>query len=156
MATMVVHGWMKQPCQSQKASAACGVSQRKMHGRQQGRRQLCRLPSCASRIHVADIAQAIGAAFACSFSGIVNVTDDEPAPPQDVVAYAAGLLEVPVPPDIAFETAELSPMARSFYGENKRVKNMKLRQQLNVNLLYPHYRSALTALKAEGEGQDKQ
>jgi nucleoside-diphosphate-sugar epimerase len=81
----------------------------------------------------------------------VNVTDDEPGPPQDVVAFAAGLLGLPVPPDLPFETASLSPMARSFYAENKRVSNARLRHELSVNLAYPHYRSALLALAAERE-----
>ena len=66
---------------------------------------------------------AAGASPRSRCGGIYNVTDDEPAPPQDVVAYAAGLMGVAPPPDMPFETAELSPMARSFYGENKRVSN---------------------------------
>ena len=124
--------------------------------RQGTARRLIKPGQVFNRIHVADIAQAIRAALLLSYHGIVNVTDDEPAPPQDVVAFAAQLLDLSIPPDIPFETAQLSPMARSFYSENKRVRNMKLRQELNVNLLYPHYRSALTALMAEGEGQDEQ
>lgn len=104
-----------------------------------------------NRIHVADIAQAVWAAFDRRFDGVVNVTDDEPGPPQDVVAFAADLLGMPVPPDLPFETASLSPMARSFYAENKRVSNARLRHELSVNLKHPHYRSALLALAAERE-----
>ena len=74
--------------------------------------------------------------------GIFNVTDDEPAPPQDVVAYAAALMGVEPPPEIAFETAELSPMARSFYGENKRVSNAAIKAA-GYRFRYPDYRAAL-------------
>ena len=83
---------------------------------------------------------------------VYNVTDDEPAPPQDVVAHAASLLGVPVPPDLPFASAELSPMARSFYGENKRVSNARLRA-LGWAPRYPTYREALAALLAAGEGR---
>ena len=76
-----------------------------------------------NRIHVDDIAGALWHLIERDKGGIFNVTDDLPAPPQDVVAYAAGLMGVEPPPEIPFETAQLSPMARSFYGENKRVSN---------------------------------
>ena len=72
--------------------------------------------------------------------GIFNGTDDEPAPPQDVLAYAAELLGLPPPPEVAFEEAELTPMARSFYGENKRVRNDRIKRELGVSLAYPTYR----------------
>ena len=87
--------------------------------------------------------------------GAFNVTDDDPCPPQDVVAHAAGLLGVPPPPEIPFETAELSPMARSFYGENKRVANGTLKAELGVRLRYPSYREGLAALLDEGEGRKR-
>ncbi|MHB2166606.1 SDR family oxidoreductase [Alsobacter sp. R-9] len=107
-----------------------------------------------NRIHVEDIAGAVLASLERPSAGAVyNVTDDEPAPPQDVVAHAAGLLAVPVPPDLPFETATLSPMARSFYGENKRVSNARLTQELGYRLRYPTYRQALQALHAAGEGR---
>lgn len=106
-----------------------------------------------NRIHVADIAQAVLAAFDKRLDGIVNVTDDEPAPPQDVIAFAAGLMGVPVPPDVPFEAAELSPMARSFYAECKRVSNRRLKSELGVNLLHPNFREALQALAAGGDAQ---
>ncbi len=83
---------------------------------------------------------------------IYNVTDDEPAPPQDVVAYAAGLMGMPVPPDLPFESAPLSPMGRSFYGENKRVSNAVTKRELGWVLRHPTYREALTSLRAEGDG----
>jgi nucleoside-diphosphate-sugar epimerase len=107
-----------------------------------------------NRIHVADIAQAIGLAIAAGGeSQIWNVADNEPAPPQDVIAFAAGLLGLPPPPDQAFETADLAPMARSFYAENKRVSNAKLRRALGFKPLYPTYREGLGALAAAGEGR---
>jgi nucleoside-diphosphate-sugar epimerase len=99
---------------------------------------------------VNDIARAIEAAFAPDVpAGIFNVTDDEPAPPQDVIAYAAGLLDVEAPPEIPFESADLTPMARSFYSSNKRVANRRLKEQLGVVLAYPTYRHGLRALAAE-------
>jgi len=105
-----------------------------------------------SRIHVEDVAQVLAASIAHPRPGaIYNVCDDEPAPPQDVVAYAATLLGAPMPPDIAFERAELSPMARSFYAESKRVANKRLKEELGVKLLYPSYREGLRALLEQGE-----
>jgi nucleoside-diphosphate-sugar epimerase len=102
-----------------------------------------------NRIHVDDIAASVVAAIdRPELHAIYNVTDDEPAPPQDVVAFAAATLGVPVPPDVPFERAELSPMGRSFYGENKRVRNWRLRRDLGVALAYPTYREGLRALAA--------
>ncbi|MEM8788265.1 MAG: SDR family oxidoreductase [Pseudomonadota bacterium] len=105
-----------------------------------------------SRIHVEDIAQVLQASFARPDPGAAyNVADDLPAPPQDVIAYAAELLGAPVPPDIPFDTADLSPMARSFYADNKRVRNGRIKQALGVRLVYPDYRAGLRAiLAAEG------
>jgi dTDP-4-dehydrorhamnose reductase len=105
-----------------------------------------------NRIHVADISNALIALLAIDGEGgIWNVTDNEPAPPQDVVVYAAGLMGVEPPPEVAFADANLSPMGRSFYGENKRVSNRKLREELGVEMLYPTYREALTSLWESGE-----
>ncbi|MCZ0735904.1 SDR family oxidoreductase [Phreatobacter sp. AB_2022a] len=106
-----------------------------------------------NRIHVDDIAAAVLASFDKRFDGVVNVTDDEPAPAQDVVAYAAELLGVAVPPDIPIEAAGLSPMGLSFYGECKRVANRRLKGELSVNLKHPNFRTALRALAAGGDGQ---
>jgi len=102
-----------------------------------------------NRIHVEDIGQAVAEAARRCVGGIFNVTDDEPCPPQDVVAFAAELLGVEPPPLIAFEDADLSPMGRSFYGENKRVSNAKIKNVLNVDLAFPTYREALTALRPQ-------
>ncbi len=75
-----------------------------------------------------------------------NVCDDEPAPPQEVVGHAAALLGMAAPPEIAFEQAELSPMARSFYAESKRVSNSRIKRELGVRLQFPSYREGLASL----------
>jgi nucleoside-diphosphate-sugar epimerase len=109
-----------------------------------------------NRIHVEDIAQAVLASFDKRYAGIVNVTDDEPAPAQDVVAFAAELLGLSVPPDIPFEDSGLSEMGRSFYGECKRVSNKRLKGELSVNLRHPNFTLALRALAAGGDGRQRQ
>ncbi|MBG1232937.1 SDR family oxidoreductase [Aestuariivirga litoralis] len=104
-----------------------------------------------SRIHVDDIAGVLHASLNTpNPSRAYNVADDEPCPPQDVVTYAAKLLGVAPPPEIDFEHANLSPMARSFYGESKRVSNARMKQELGYKLKYPNYRDGLEAiLKSE-------
>ena len=100
-----------------------------------------------SRIHVADIAAILLASMENPQAGrAYNLCDDEPAPPQDVVAYAAMLLGMEAPPLMAFDAADLSPMAKSFYGENKRIKNSRVKQELGITLSYPTYREGLRAL----------
>ena len=102
-----------------------------------------------SRIHVDDIAQVLATSIARPNPGAVyNVCDDDPAPPQDVIGYAAELLGLPLPEAIAFEGAELSPMARSFYAESKRVRNDRIKAELGVKLRYPDYKSGLRGLLA--------
>ncbi len=113
-------------------------------------RRLVKPDQVFNRIHVADIAATLAAAAAAPATRIYNLADDEPAPPQDVVACAAGLMGVDPPPEIPFEEAELSPMARSFYGENKRVSNARIRTELGVDLRYPTYREGLAALWRDG------
>jgi hypothetical protein len=78
------------------------------------------------------------------------VCDDDPAPSSDVIAFAAALLNQPPPPEVPFEQAELSPMARSFYDDNKRVSNSRIKRELGVALLYPSYRIGLPAILAAG------
>ncbi len=108
-----------------------------------------------SRIHVEDIAQVLQASIARPNPGaIYNLCDDDPAPPQDVIAHAAELLGLPLPPAIAFEEAELSPMARSFYAESKRVRNDRIKRELGVTLRYPTYRDGLAALLAAKSGSN--
>jgi nucleoside-diphosphate-sugar epimerase len=100
-----------------------------------------------NRIHVDDIARVLVAAIDKDAEhGIYNVSDDEPAPPQDVVAYAAELLGVPVPAEVPFDKAELTGMAATFWGENKRVSNARIKRDLGVELMYPTYREGLRAL----------
>ena len=104
-----------------------------------------------SRIHVTDIAATLAASIARPNPGaIYNVCDDDPAPPEDVLAFAAALLGLPEPPAVPYEAAEMSPMARSFYGESKRVRNDRIRQELGVQLTYPSYREGLAGLLAAG------
>lgn len=103
-----------------------------------------------NRIHVDDIASAIMAAINHTGGGIWNVCDDEPAPPQDVITYAAQLMGVAPPAEEAFAAAEMSPMARSFYASSARVANARLKQELSVRLAYPTYRHGLDALWRDG------
>ena len=102
-----------------------------------------------SRIHVEDIAQILLASINRPNPGaIYNMCDNDPAPPEDVIAHAAELLNLPVPEAVDYETAEMTPMARSFYAESKRVRNDRIRDELGVTLKYPDYRSGLAALLA--------
>jgi nucleoside-diphosphate-sugar epimerase len=105
-----------------------------------------------NRIHVADIAQAIDAAFARKADGVFNVTDDEPAPYSDQVLLAAKLLGIDPPKELSMEQARqiLTPMALSFYSGCVRVRNGKLKRELGVTLRYPTYREGLRALSDEG------
>lgn len=108
-----------------------------------------------NRIHRDDIAGVLEAAlFKVPPHTIYNVTDDEPAPPQDVVAYAAGLLGRPLPPDLPFDQATLSPMGASFYAENKRASNARAKSDLGWQLLYPTYREGLAAIARELSATD--
>ena len=107
-----------------------------------------------NRIHVEDIAAVLRASLHNPQpEAIYNVSDDEPSPPQDVVEYAAQKMGLTMPPLVAFEKANLSPMALSFYGENKRVSNALIKEALGVTLAYPTYREGIAALYAAGEGQ---
>ena len=100
-----------------------------------------------SRIHVEDIARVLEASIRRPNPGAAyNVCDDNPAPPEDVLSHAARLLGLPDPPAIPFDQAEMSPMARSFYGESKRTRNDRIKTELGVTLLYPDYPAGLAAL----------
>lgn len=106
-----------------------------------------------SRTHVADIARVLDASIKAPNPGAAyNVCDDDPAPPEDVIAYAAELLGMPIPPAEDFETADMTPMARSFYAESKKVRNDRIKDELGVELLYPDYKSGLKALLAQDVG----
>ena len=100
-----------------------------------------------SRIHVEDIASVLEASIARPAAGaIYNVADDEPAAPDEVVAYAADLIGIPPPPEIAFAEADLTPMARSFYEGSRRISNARIKTELGVQLTYPTYREGLASL----------
>ncbi|WPY93575.1 SDR family oxidoreductase [Limimaricola variabilis] len=120
--------------------------------RQGTARRIVKQGQVFSRIHVDDIAQVLKASIDRPNPGaIYNLCDDDPAPPQDVIAHAAELLGLPVPPEVPFEEAEMTPMARSFYAESKKVRNDRIKDELGVTLIHPDYRSGLAALlKEEG------
>ncbi len=117
-------------------------------------RRLIKPGQVFNRIRVEDIGAATAFLISQNVGGIFNVTDDEPAPPQDVVTFAAKMMGIAPPPEQAFETAELSAMARSFYGENKRVSNRKLRD-MGYAFHYPDYRLALRQLWESGSWKDE-
>jgi len=113
-------------------------------------RRLAKPGHLFSRIHVDDIVAVLRASMARPNAGAVyNLCDDEPSSSADVVAYAAGLLGVEPPPEIPFGDAELSPMAQSFYAENRRVRNVRIKRDLGVALRYPDYRAGLKAVLVE-------
>jgi nucleoside-diphosphate-sugar epimerase len=110
-----------------------------------------------NRIHTEDIAQALMASIERpSRNAIYNVADDEPGPPQDVIAYAAELLGQEPPPEIPFEEADQTPMARAFYEDNKRVRNTRIKSELGVMLRYPTFRDGLRGLLQAGEAASVQ
>ncbi|MEM9341861.1 MAG: SDR family oxidoreductase [Pseudomonadota bacterium] len=112
-------------------------------------RRIIREGQVFSRIHVDDIAQTLAASIERPNPiRAYNLCDDEPAPPQDVIAHAAELLGLPLPPAVAYDEAEMTPMARSFYAESKRVRNDRIKDELGVTLMYPDYRVGLAALLA--------
>jgi nucleoside-diphosphate-sugar epimerase len=96
-----------------------------------------------NRIHVEDIGRVTALAAAARLDGTFNLGDDEPAPPQDVIAHAAAMLGIEPPPAIPYETAPMTPMQRSFYADNKRVSNAAIKRALGIDLLYPTYRDGL-------------
>ncbi|KKB08357.1 hypothetical protein VE26_15340 [Devosia chinhatensis] len=106
-------------------------------------RRIIKAGQVFNRIHVEDIARVTALAAEKRLEGTFNMADDEPAPPQDVIAHAAGLIGLPVPPDMPFETAEMTPMQRSFYRDNKRVSNRAIKQALGIEMLFPNYRAGL-------------
>jgi nucleoside-diphosphate-sugar epimerase len=116
-----------------------------------------------NRIHVGDLAQiidrAIDMALARRAGGVFNAADNEPTAPGDPILFAASLLGVTPPAEIAFEEAKktMTPFAVSFYGESKRVRNDRIKSVLGVSLRYPTYREGLRALageKSEASGQN--
>ena len=105
-----------------------------------------------SRIHVEDIAAVLEASMAKPDPGrIYNVCDDNPAPPAEVIDYACELLDQESPPLVPFAEADLSPMGRSFYRDNKRVSNKRIKEELGVELRYPDYRAGLVSLLLDSD-----
>ncbi len=109
-------------------------------------RRLVKPGQVFNRIHRDDIGRAVTLAMQGNIPGTINITDDEPSPPQHVVSFAHALMGKEPPPDIDFETADLTPMARSFYGENKRVANTRSKSELGMEYQWPDYRTALTRM----------
>lgn len=109
-------------------------------------RRIAKTGQVFSRIHVDDIASGLHAMINANVTGVFHVCDDEAAPPQDVIVYGAKLLGVEAPPEIAFDDADLSDMARSFYSECKRVSNAKLKAATGWRPLYATYRAGLEAI----------
>lgn len=120
--------------------------------RQGTARRIIKKDQVFSRIHVEDIAQVLAASIAQPNAGaIYNLCDNDPAPPEDVIGHAAELLGLPLPEAVDFETADMTPMARSFYAESKKVSNDKIKTELGVQLRYENYRQGLAALLAAGD-----
>jgi nucleoside-diphosphate-sugar epimerase len=119
-------------------------------------RRIVKLGQVFNRAHAVDIAEVSRLVLTRDLKGqIWNVADEEPAPPQDVIAYAAALLGVGAPPEEPFDQAGLSPMAREFYADNKRVSIVKAKSELGFAPAYPTYREGLKALAEAGEGQPR-
>ncbi len=132
-----------------------GPGRNPLVGLRQGRaRRIVKPGQVFSRIHVEDIAGVCLASLDRPNPGaIYNVADDEPAPAPDVIAYAAGLLGIEPPPEEPFETADMTPMARSFFLDSRRIDNSRVRHELGYRFRYPTYREGLTALHAGGDGR---
>lgn len=109
-------------------------------------RRIVKANQVFNRIHVDDIGRVTQLAAAQKLGGTFNLSDDEPAPPQDLVTYAARLMGVPPPPEVPFEQASMTEMARSFYSDNKRVSSKAIKEALGIELLYPTYREGLEAI----------
>jgi nucleoside-diphosphate-sugar epimerase len=116
-------------------------------------RRLIKKDQVFNRIRVEDIGAATRFLSDRGLAGLYNVTDDQPGPPQDVIVEAARLMGVEPPPEQPFETAELSPMARSFYGENKRVSNAKLKAA-GFQFGFPNYPMSLAQLWRDDRWRD--
>jgi len=116
-------------------------------------RRLVKKDQVFNRVHCEDIGKAVTCAMRSNIGGVFNITDNEPSPPQDVVTYAHQLMDKAPPPELDFETADITPMARSFYGENKRVSNEKSKQVLGMEYDWPNYRVSLKRMWDEDKWQ---
>ncbi len=147
-------GWLalKQPAHLFRLAGIYGPGSSALDTVREGRaRRVVKPGQVFSRIHVADIAQVLEASMARPNPGAAyNVCDDDAAPPADVIAFACRLLNVTPPPEVPIEQADLSAMARSFYDDNKRVDNARIKRELGVVLRYPSYRDGLMAILESG------
>jgi len=127
-----------------------GPGRNALHSLQVGKaRRIIKPGQFFGRIHRDDICETVWSAMTSTHQGgIFNVADDRPTPPQEVISAAADMLGIDAPVEENFEDAAMSPMARSFYAENKRVKNSKIKTELGVKLKYPSYTEGLKALLA--------
>ncbi|WOF72670.1 SDR family oxidoreductase [Parvibaculaceae bacterium PLY_AMNH_Bact1] len=141
------------PVQTFRLAGICGPDRNQIVSLRTGKaRRIVKPGHVFSRIHVEDIASVLEASIVRPNAGAAyNVCDDEAAPPQDVVAFAADLIGMTPPPEVPFEDADLSPMARSFYAESKRVSNKRIKEELGVELRFPTYREGLRALAEAGD-----
>ena len=129
-------------------SGIYGPGRNAVHDALKGRdRMIIKPAQVFNRIHVADLATATSLCASASYDGVLNITDDEPAPPQDVIRFAHALVGKNAPPEVRFDETELSPMARSFYSENKRVDNRRSKDLLGLDYQYPNYRLGLQAVQ---------
>lgn len=143
---------LKQPAHLFRLAGIYGPGSSALDSVREGRaRRVVKAGQVFSRIHVDDIVAVLAASIARPRPGTAyNVCDDDPAPPADVIAYACELLKVTPLPEVPYESAELSPMARSFYDDNKRCRNDRIKNELGVRLRYPDYRTGLSAILASG------
>ena len=143
---------LKQPAHLFRLAGIYGPGSSALDAVREGRaRRVVKAGQVFSRIHVEDITQVLEASITRPHPGTAyNVCDDDAAPPADVVTFACELLHVAPPPEVPFEKADLSPMARSFYDDNKRVSNARIKKELGVALRYPSYRDGLPAILAAG------
>lgn len=118
-----------------------------MRLRQGSQQKIIKAGQYFQRIHVADIAQILMASLQSPNPGrIYNVVDDLPAAPEEVIDFITDQMNLPRLPDIPFEDADISPLMRSFFSENKRVKNERIKNELGITLRYPSYREGFRAL----------
>lgn len=113
-------------------------------------RRIVKPGAVSNRIHVDDIADAVVAGIHHpALTGVFNLSDDLPAPPDEVMVHGASLLGLDPPPAITLEEAGLSPVGLSFWAEDRRVRSVRVRSELGYDLRYPTYREGLSAILAE-------
>lgn len=114
-------------------------------------RRVLKADQVFNRIHVADVAHAIAAALTLRYDGIIDVTDGEPSDADGPILLAASLMGVAPPEPVPYDAASFSPLARSFWEENRRVRAERLQRELGVTRAHPNFRAGLTALWQRGD-----